>query len=347
MTSTTIQTQGFLCEYWRPEHCDPENWIYEPSTYGVEGVELVGDKHMVKWSDLNGHFVNPGRKEGINYSRVQELKDRIKEDGIDTNGSVIYYDVDTNERINCAHRNTLSDDLKIKGWMGQGVRFSNLGSKIRFATKSNNRKGLIHNNTSIDDVECAVRELMNVEVKYTEDYIKEQVNDIGNHLTKKQNRKISESLIMEVRLNNKTISHDRYHYYNDDLVKKLLGKIDDPWVKHYWENEDEVTYYLNAGNFESRVGPLLSANKEAVDQEKPLHLIFSVSINNLGKDSVQDRRDNVFNKQIRFLENRILGTFDFGEKQRKQFAWNHPECEHRTVAQKTPENTKELIKVKR
>jgi hypothetical protein len=36
----TIATNSFLCQYWDAIACNPDNWTYEPSTYGVSGVEI-------------------------------------------------------------------------------------------------------------------------------------------------------------------------------------------------------------------------------------------------------------------------------------------------------------------
>ena len=57
---------------------------------------------------------------------------------------VIYYDVDTGETINGAHRRGLSEILGIPGWMAQGVRFGSEAAKIRFANVSNHVDELYH-----------------------------------------------------------------------------------------------------------------------------------------------------------------------------------------------------------
>ena len=80
MTTSTEQ-QGyapFLSEHWRPEHCDPKNWDYEPSTYDVDGVELVGEPHMQLWEDLTSdNHANPGRKGGIDFAEAEKLQKDI------------------------------------------------------------------------------------------------------------------------------------------------------------------------------------------------------------------------------------------------------------------------------
>ena len=89
----------FLCSYWRPDHCDPDNWNYKPSTYGVKGVELVDNPAMKLFRELTGNWINPGRAYGIDLGKCQEIEDDIRENGINTKeGSMIYWDVDDNSK---------------------------------------------------------------------------------------------------------------------------------------------------------------------------------------------------------------------------------------------------------
>ena len=159
-----IGMENYLCQYWRPEHCNPDNWTYQPSTYGVKGVELVGEKHMNLFSNLNQTWQNPGRVKTDNKS-VGIIVDNIRDEGIKTDGRIIYYDVDTNERINGIHRTIGSEILSIPGWMMQGVRFANRRAKVKFALISNNEKKLHHLNSSPEDVMNVVRELINIDTQ--------------------------------------------------------------------------------------------------------------------------------------------------------------------------------------
>ena len=152
----TIATNSFLCQYWDAIACNPDNWTYEPSTYGVSGVEMIGDIHMKLWKDLS-HLKNPGRANGVDLAKVEELKENIQDSGIRLDAPVIYYDVDTNETINGDHRFTVSSILDIPGWMCQAVRFESVASKIRFATTSNIKKKDVYNPISAADVNAAVR----------------------------------------------------------------------------------------------------------------------------------------------------------------------------------------------
>ena len=115
MTNTKTRSSSggyapFLSDHWRPEHCDPANWDYVPSTYGVEGVKLVGSPHMKLWDDLTSdNMANPGRKGGIDFAEAEKLQKDIVKNGIDSkNGSMIYYDVDTGLKVNAFHRERVS-----------------------------------------------------------------------------------------------------------------------------------------------------------------------------------------------------------------------------------------------
>ena len=131
-------TEYFVNEYFSKDATDPENWDYEPSTYGVDGVEIVTGKHMVAFDDFEGGIDNPGRDE-IDYNAVDVLEACIKSKGVVTKGSrVIYYDVDTGEKINGIKRSIVGHRLGFKGWMGVGVRFRDATAKADFAYASNN-----------------------------------------------------------------------------------------------------------------------------------------------------------------------------------------------------------------
>ena len=87
----------FVSQYWGIDYCDPKSWDYQPSTYGVEGVHLVGTPEMKLFSELTGNWTNPGRSHGINLGMCDEMIEDIRDNGIDTkNGSMIYWDVDDN-----------------------------------------------------------------------------------------------------------------------------------------------------------------------------------------------------------------------------------------------------------
>ena len=95
----------FLCGYWDAESCNPDNWEYKPHTYGVEGAHLVGHPQMKLWDELNSNWQNPGRRGGIDIGKCREMRADIEQNGINyKEGSVIYWEADTSNKINAFHR---------------------------------------------------------------------------------------------------------------------------------------------------------------------------------------------------------------------------------------------------
>ena len=342
-----VSYNPFVSQYWDAEACNPDNWNYKPSTYGVKGVELVDTPEMKLFKELTGNWINPGRAYGIDLGKCQEIEDDVRKNGIDTKeGSMIYWDVDDSSKINTYHREHVASQLGIAGWMGQGVRFDNEAAKIRFACKSNNRKQLTHNNTSGKDVETSVRKVLELENTFTKEAIKSEVEDLGWHLSSTTLDKIINTLLVEFTMSGKTKSGERYTPHNADTIWRLLEEIDDPWVEDYWKNDEQTTLAIHMANFESRVGSLLSSASAATTNHSPLNIIFSVTVPK-GKETLDSKREKVFSSFIPSVEDRMMTTMGLGEMHRATFPWNHPDAEHRFVAQ---DNNKEkpdvLIKIK-
>ena len=346
MTKTTQGYAPFLSEHWRPEHCDPNNWDYEPSTYDVDGVELVGDPHMQLWVDLTSdNHANPGRKGGIDFTAAEKLQKDIINNGIDPKkGSMIYYDVDTGTKVNAFHREYTSSQINIPGWMAQGVRFSSPVARIRFCTRSNNRAYFQHNNTSAADVEVAVRNVLACSPPVTKDAIGREIDFLGWHLSESTRDNIKDKLFTEYVCSGLELGV-RYIPHNKNTVDLLLtkyeyvkGKADNPpkatseWYSNIWNNPDEHRLIVYMSHVEGRIGSLMTSNQKAVNDNKPLHILFAVPIPK-GKTSLYTKREKCFSTELFSVEERMLDAFDLGEKWRKDFAWNHPECQHRFVAQ--------------
>ena len=302
---------------------------------------------MKLFKELTGNWVNPGRAYGIDLGKCQEIEDDIRENGIDTKeGSMIYWDVDDSSKINTYHREHVASQLGISGWMGQSVRFDNEAAKIRFACKSNNRKQLTHNNTSGKDVETSVRKVLELEKDFSKEAIRYEVEDLGWHLSSTTIDKIINKLLVEFTISGKTTSGERYTPHNADTIWRLLEEIDDPWVEDYWTNDEQTTLAIHMANFESRVGSLLSSSASARTNHSALNLIFSVTVPK-GKETLDSKREKVFSSFIPSVEDRIMTTMVLGEIHRDMFPWNHPDAEHRFVAQdNNKENPDVLIKIK-
>tara|TARA_B100001173_G_scaffold40582_1_gene31461 strand:- start:76 stop:1158 length:1083 start_codon:yes stop_codon:yes gene_type:complete len=344
-----ISYNPFVSRYWDAEACNPDNWDYEPSTYGVKGVELVGTPKMKLFKELTGNWVNPGRAYGIDFGKCQEIEDDIRENGINTKeGSMIYWDVTDSSKVNAYHREHIGSLLDIDGWMGQGVRYANEVAKVRHACKSNNRKQVTHNNTSGKDVETSVRTVLELENTYTKEAIRHEVEDLGWHLSSTTRDKIIGKLLVEFVTSGKTTSGEDYTPHNADTIWRLLGEIDDPWVKDYWTNDEQTTLAIHMANFESRVGSLLSSASSARTKHSPLNLIFSVTVPK-GKETLDSKREKVFSTFLPSVEDRIMTMTGLSEIHRDMFPWNHPDAEHRFVAQDNRKNKEKpgvLIKIK-
>ena len=357
---TEVSSADFVCPYWTLEDCNPENWAYEPSTYGVKGATLVGSLAMKAWDETKG------ARDHVNYGRADwqpALADALDEE-ICTNGvnpqigSVVYFDVDLNETINGDNRREVSERRGIPGWMHQGIRFSSPVARIRFAAKSNAVSQIVRNISSPEDVQQAVTTVMEIleqdGLPVTKDSITAEVKDLGFHLSESCRDGIRDRVYMYF-VQKAAESNDpqkvkklieRYVGHNNGTMIKFLqtNELIEPWVSDYWDNDDEVCLMLNVANFESRIGAILSANRTAVEQDKPLHIIFCVPTPD-GKETLTSKREKVFSTHFQSLEDRVLKSMGLGEMHRKMFAWNHSDCQHRAIPQDSHnEDLKSLVK---
>ena len=334
----------FLCQHWRPEHCDPSVWE-APSTYDVADVELVGDPHMKLWSETTA-WDNPGRNK-ILQKDIKHFADVIETEGI-IPSRVVYYDVDTDETNNGAHRRGLSVILGIPGWMHQGVRFLTKTAKIRFANVSNHVEELYHLAPKKQDIKIAVSETLNLEKTFSKQAIRSEVQLQGVGLTERQRLDVINDLYSDFMLDDRMITTERYRDLNNDNVERLLNAIEeeDPWVKDFWLNDDEYTICVNAGNFESRIGSLLASAAIASQNDKPLHIVFVVPIPK-GKETLTSKREKFFSMHLDSLEERMIKIYGLADnaKSHRMFPWNHADAEHRAVGQDTQNEGNVLIKV--
>ena len=239
--------------------------------------------------------------------------------------------------------------------MAQGVRFSSPVARIRFCTRSNNRAYFQHNNTSAADVEVAVRNVLACSPPVTKDAIGREIDFLGWHLSESTRDNIKDKLFTEYVCSGLELGV-RYIPHNKNTVDLLLpkyqyikGKVDNPpkatseWYSNIWNNPDEHCLIVYMSHVEGRIGSLMTSNQTAVNDNKPLHILFAVPIPK-GKTSLYTKREKCFSTELFSVEERMLDAFDLGEKWRKDFAWNHPECQHRFVAQDSQnESFDELI----
>jgi len=342
MNST--QTNTFISQYWDAIACDPSKWCYVPNTYDVDGVELVGSPQMKLWSDLN-NWKNPGRSNGANVSKIEELKENIKEEGINLDSPFVYYDIDTNDRINGEHRHLACNHLGISGWMMQGVRFYSEASKIRFALISNKKKKDVYNPISIDDVEATVRDLIQRGDISTDQEIKNEIKILGKgSISQKVLDRLANRILSERIMSGQIKGTNRLYEWNEDRFEIFVKNSNDEWVQNYFLNKSEITIYINMAYWSSRIGALFEKAFEAANCDSPLHLVFSVKLKK--GESLETTRKKVFDDYLKKFEKKSCFIFGVNHERCKTYLpWNHPDCEHRFLPQSSEEDEKETIKL--
>jgi len=330
MTQTLVNS--FVSTYWDGLACDPENWCYTPSNYDVEGVTLVGGIHMKAWDELNP-WHNPGRALGADLAKVEKLKQDIESYGINTDSPVIYYDADTNDRINGEHRYLASDQLGITGWMAQAVRFDTEAAKIEFATVSNKKRSDVHTLPSAADIESAIRALINLGSIATDDEIKDKVRFLATGaISESAIKSLYNKLIAERMFSGKISAETRFCEWNDDRLNTFINNSEDSWLEEYYNNSSEYTLYINMRNFEARIGTLINMASQAAAVNKPLHLLFSVPLQQ--REQLDTTRGKVFTDRLESIERQVCNMMGMiHERCADYFAWNHPDCEHRFLPQ--------------
>ena len=343
--NTDPSIADFLCQHWRPEHCNCDLWD-APETHNVPDVELVGAMGMLLWSKTTA-WSNPGRKK-ILQKDIKHFADIIETKGI-IPSRVVYYDVDTGETINGAHRRGLSEILGIPGWMAQGVRFANEAAKIRFANVSNHVDELYHLAPKKADIKTAVEQTLRLLNIFSKQAIRDEVHLQGLGLTERQRLDVINALYSEFILDARMVTTERYRDLNNDNVEILLNAIkdEDPWVEDFHYNDDEYTICVNASNFEARIGSILSSAAIASHNDKPLHIVFVVPIPK-GKETLTSKREKFFSMHLDNLEERMIKIYGLADntKSRRMFPWNHADAQHRAVGQDTENEGNILIKVK-
>jgi hypothetical protein len=327
-----VAEHNFVSTYWDAIACDPNSWCYTPSTYGVDGVELVGGMHMIQWDALNP-WKNPGRAFGADFGKVDKLELDIETHGIDTDKPVIYYDVDNMDRINGEHRFLVSNKLGITGWMAQGVRFDNEAAKIKFALASNKKREDVYSPPSREDVEAAVRALINLGSIITDEDIKSEVRFLGTGAIAESTIKTIYNLLIAERIfSGKVTAETRFTDWNEGKLDLFFKETEDAWVSDYWENPSEYTMYINMNNFDSRINSLINMAAQASAANKPLHLLISVKL--YQKQQIDTTRGKVFTDDLKGVERQICTIMGMiHDRCDSNFPWNHPDCEHRFLAQ--------------
>ena len=349
--NTTQSNADFLSEHWRPEHCDPQAWN-APSTYGVVGVILVdrdgnpleeGDKSGMYMKKFTRSWDNPTRFGGTSLKRVRSFAEIIRSEGKGIKPSdPIYFDFDTDERINGNGRYGAAEKCGIAGWMHQGVRFLSLEAKILFAALSQPQQenGVFGEVLTRDDVYATVKTLCETtqgEKEWDEDYIKEMTDRVGPHLSDKDKVSIRQDLRKDF-ISNPKMEYSGVQSYDVGTHVTFLNTMpDDVWVENIYNNEEEYVQFVTTdqGKFTHSYSALMSKTVRANEDQKPLHLIVNLRPPSGKFGSLEALRDEFFSKHVKRLEDLILKSSGLPADNisRLRFAWNHPDCQHMALAQ--------------
>ena len=350
--NTDKKVNPFVTDLWKAEYCDPSNWAYKPSTYGIEGATLVGEPQMMLFSEMTGHWINPGRKLRINEYKLREMKEYMLEHGIDTDkGEFGYVDADTDAAINLNHRRELGlhhKEVDLPGWMVQKIRFDSETARILFANLSNVVLDVPHINPSVKDVEAAVRDLCSLLDAVTEIDVKTFIEKLGVHLGKTNRGNILRSIMLDLNHGEKKVkTSQRYSTYSKATIDYWMDKYcNDDWIDDVFleKRVQIITQY----NIDSDLSAILRANRDAIVANEPLNLLIACTEPSRN-ESLATKRSKFFETTLEKYEDLILQMVgqNTDKWNRGRFAWNHPDAQNRFVPQcNATETDGKLIYVK-
>ena len=303
---------------------------------------------MRLWSELDNNWKNPGRAKGTDMGSVSNIVEDILDNGIDTKSPVVYYDVDTNERINGAHRWTACTNLDIPGWMMQGVKFENQIAKIEFATVSNNDRVPVTSRPSREDVMSAMREIIALDPSLVAD---ENSKELRKKVSRMCKGVLSDSVRTQIvvilrsedALSTTKTSITRFLPVTDEVlqlwVDNTLDKTSDAFTDYY-DNPEEEMLYVNTAYWNNRIGTIITQAAIACQKRQPLHLFFSVDSKNLfnsnskTSETLTTKRQKVFSNMLHKLENNLCNTLGMDpDRHRHIMPWNHPDARHFFIPQ--------------
>tara|TARA_X000000368_G_C23021086_1_gene708041 strand:- start:97 stop:1248 length:1152 start_codon:yes stop_codon:yes gene_type:complete len=359
----------FLCQYWRPEHCDPNEWN-TPSTFGVEGAILVdkdgnhleeGDKSGLHMKKFTRSWDNPTRSGGTSLSRVKSYTEIIKTEGMGIKPSdPIYFDYETDENVNGNGRFGASEKCNITGWMQQGVLFQSEEAKLLFAALSQpkNKKGIFGEVLSKDDVTSTVKALCKAthegETEWDEDYVAEMVDRVGSHLSDSDKRSIRRQLKKDF-IANPNMNYGGIQSFDVGTHVTFLNREEfknDEWVENIFNDDEKYKQFVSTdeGKMTHSYSGLMKQNVESNLAGEPLNLVVNLKPpTGRSSTNLDGSRDEFFSKHIKRLEDLIIKSngLPLDDLTRRRFAWNHPDCQHVALAQdRTLEKNKCVIALK-
>lgn len=350
-------------EYWGPDNMDPSVWTFNPRDCGVPGVSFPSDMKYIRWDILNNDE-NSGRKVSVSQEDINKFADQLDRKGILTDKEPFYYDVDNLDRIDGELRYRTSKVLGIAGWMGQPTKFANERAKRKFATIINNNDADINRDNTIQDIEAAVEDLMQIDIEdgivIDDTWIKNEVKDLctgSGSITGKQREGLINKFISKVQTSTgKFASAKRYTNFKKsiethhlahwkDLKDKDSSFEYDSWYDNFVGEEN--TLCLEEFTWNSTIYKIMNKLPSCLQQGIPMNLLMCVNVpsNPKADFDLNEKRMEIFEKLLPKLEDQLLSMNPFFP--REKFPWNDPRAEHRFIAQDTTnEKVWDLIKVK-
>lgn len=354
--STTVN------KYWGPDNMDSTVWTFQPRDCGVPGVSFPRKAEYTKWNGLNNDE-NSGRKVSVTQEDIHKFADQLDRKGVLTDKEPFYFDVDDLDRIDGELRYRTSLHLGIDGWMGQPTKFANRRAKRKFATIINNNDADINRDNTIQDIEAAVEDLMEIDIDdgivIDDTWIRNEVEDLcqgSGSITGKQREGLIHKLISKIQTSTgKFVSAKRYQHFKKSIETHHLAnwakqKNEDPnfeydeWYDTYVGEEN--TLCLEEFTWNSTVYKIMNKLPACLQQNMPMNLLLCVNVPNHPKSDfdINEKRMEIFEKLLPKLEDQLLSMNPFFP--REKFPWNDPRAEHRFIAQDTTnEGIWDLIKV--
>lgn len=340
----------------------------------LAGVTFPSPPSIKRWDELAPYEIhentteNAGREISCTQDVAKQFADQLKRRGIDyETHDPVYYDVDTNQRIDGHMRFLASGILGHEEWRMQGVKFANKRAKWKFALIVNNCDNEINRDNTVADVERAIKKLWTIDqsngIIITSEWIRSEVESCcegSGSITTNMKEKLISSFELQLRMESGSFqTAERYISWRrstsdwlDDLsIQYTKGIKVDPWIPEYWENEQQHTLTLEEYTFNSIVYKLLRDMAEIFKQEAkhgiklPLSICFSVNPPKKGK-CLFDKRNDMFEVFINRVENQLLTLNPMFS--RENFPWNHPDAQHRFIPQDSENepDPRQLVKIK-
>ena len=316
---------------------DPDTWTYHVTNFGIDEVELLHKKYTL-WHVLRKGD-NIGRFEGTNSGQVLKIKEDIQQNGVDPTQPPIVVDVDDDDVITGEHRGETSQELGILGWMVQYIKIhckdpvKRAWIKKRLAKALNNTRIFNQLNNSPDDIREHIKYGITHGQLVSQSQIEDEINfQSNNSLTQAQQKNIISEMVSYITHTGANVKLDRYRTYTDTTYAEYVEKSEDPYVQQVINDPDSHNYWVNMTSGSSIRNTISAAAKVKSDDKKPwLNVQSSVGLPS-NKQSLQEKRDNVYVHFLPALSKEIKALFSYFVVH-QCLPWEHPECRHAHPAQ--------------